>query len=222
MLDECGVEIYNGKKVLPTLTATQAAIAFEISDDRFRRLKRCGVIPGVKDGSWFLVNVKELNSLILNGEISVKPYQSKDKLSDEEKKKRRQISNQKYKAAHKEQANQYVRERKQTDPVYKLKCQARNTIYHSFARTGNAKQERCERVTGLPISDLITYLCSTYEQVYGKAWDGIEPVHIDHIVPLATAKTEDDVMRLCHYTNLQLLTARDNLAKGSKYAKVQV
>ena len=37
--------------------------------------------------------------------------------------------------------------------------------------------------------------------------------HIDHIIPLVTAKTEEDVNRLCHYKNLQLLTKEDNLLK---------
>ena len=40
-------------------------------------------------------------------------------------------------------------------------------------------------------------------------------MYIDHIVPLATATTENEVLKLCHYKNLQLLTAEDNLAKGS-------
>ena len=31
-----------------------------------------------------------------------------------------------------------------------------------------------------------------------------------------TAKTEKDVYRLCHYTNLQLLNAKDNLIKSDK------
>lgn len=124
-----------------------------------------------------------------------------------------------WKATHREQINQYVQKRKQCDPVYRLKCQARNTIYQSFARTGNVKQTRCESITGLPIDDLILHLCGTYEKVYGVKWDGVDPVHIDHIIPLATAQSEDDVIRLCHYTNLQLLKAKDNLMKGSKYAK---
>jgi len=127
-----------------------------------------------------------------------------------------------WKSAHREQINQHIRERKQVDPVYKLKCQARTTIYKSFARTGNAKSERCEEITGLPIGELVSYLNKTYEKTYGKKWDGIEPVHIDHIVPLATANSESDVYRLCHYTNLQLLTAQDNLSKGSRYAKVEI
>lgn len=44
----------------------------------------------------------------------------------------------------------------------------------------------------------------------------LKKVHIDHIIPLATAKTEEDVIKLCHYTNLQLLKGEDNLSKGDK------
>ncbi len=40
--------------------------------------------------------------------------------------------------------------------------------------------------------------------------------HIDHIVPLSSAKTEEDVYKLCHYTNLQPLWSKDNMSKGSK------
>lgn len=129
----------------------------------------------------------------------------------------RNESNQKYRKTHREQINKQVRERKQSDPVFKLKSQARNTIYNSFARTGHVKQKRCENITGLSQEELVSYLCKTYERRYGKAWDGNQQVHIDHIIPLTTAKTEEDVINLCHYTNLQLLTAQDNLKKGSKY-----
>ena len=39
--------------------------------------------------------------------------------------------------------------------------------------------------------------------------------HIDHKIPLAAAKTKEDVIRLNHYTNLQPLWAAENLAKGA-------
>ena len=59
-------------------------------------------------------------------------------------------------------------------------------------------------------------LKETYYQNYGVEYAGTQNVHIDHIVPLSTAKTEKDVYRLCHYTNLQLLNAKDNLRKSDK------
>ena len=39
---------------------------------------------------------------------------------------------------------------------------------------------------------------------------------IDHIIPLSSAKNEDELHLLCHYTNLQPLSWEDNMLKGNK------
>lgn len=106
--------------------------------------------------------------------------------------------------------------RKKVDPVFKLKKQIRNEIRMSFKRRGYSKIGRTEKITGLSSNDLYNYLQQTYKDRYDDFWDGKEKVHIDHIKPLATAHTIKQVMKLNHYTNLQLLKAQDNLEKGAK------
>ena len=81
------------------------------------------------------------------------------------------------------------------------------------------KKEETSKIIGLEINEFVNYLLQTFKNNYGYEWDKVEPVHIDHIIPLATAKTEEDIIKLCHYTNLQLLKAEDNLKKGKKINK---
>jgi hypothetical protein len=51
----------------------------------------------------------------------------------------------------------------------------------------------------------------------GMNWDLVgQYIHIDHIIPLSSAETEEEVYKLCHYTNLQPLWAKDNLLKSNK------
>jgi hypothetical protein len=45
----------------------------------------------------------------------------------------------------------------------------------------------------------------------------IDGWHIDHIIPLDQGKNEEDAKKLCHYTNLQPMWAKENLEKSNKY-----
>ena len=77
-------------------------------------------------------------------------------------------------------------------------------------------QPTTEEIIGMDIDEFVSYLLQTYKDFYGYEWDRKEKVHIDHIIPICTAKSEEDVIRLCHYTNLRLLNAFDNLSKSDK------
>ena len=110
----------------------------------------------------------------------------------------------------------YDKQRKAKDPLYKFKKQIRNAIRFSFTRRRFDKSGHTAEIVGCDIDTLVEYLLETYRQNYGVEWNGRDIVHIDHIIPLATAKTEDEILELCHYTNLQLLTPEDNMKKGDK------
>ena len=107
--------------------------------------------------------------------------------------------------------------KRNTDPILKLKDRLRNNIKDSFKIKKYIKGKKLEEIVGLNINELVEYLLNTFVQNYGYEYAGQEPVHIDHIKPLATATTVLEVEKLCHYTNLQLLKAKDNLQKGAKY-----
>ena len=116
----------------------------------------------------------------------------------------------------KERVNEYTRNRKKTDKLFKLKCQIRNMLWESFKRRDTIKNTRSNEVLGCDIKFFIDYLLKTYKDNYGEEWDGKTEIHIDHIIPLSIAKTKEEVIKLCNYTNLQLLKGQDNLKKSDK------
>ena len=108
------------------------------------------------------------------------------------------------------------KERVKKDHIFKLKKQTRQAIRISFNKKGYMKSEKTEKILGCSLDYFVNHLLQTYKDNYGYEWDKQEKVHIDHIKPLEKAATEEEVIKLCHYTNLQLLKAEDNLLKGSK------
>lgn len=145
--------------------------------------------------------------------ITTKIYQEKNKEHIKE-------YNKKWEKEHKDYRNIYANklqvEKKKKDKTYKLKCQVRTMLATTFKRKKYKKNSRTEKIVGCEWKSFIEYLLNTFKGNYGYEWDGIEKVHIDHVIPLKQATTEEEVIKLCHYTNLQLLKAKDNLKKSSK------
>ena len=94
----------------------------------------------------------------------------------------------------------------------------RKEVARSFRIKNKKKNNYTIEIIGCDIEFLTNYLISTYEKNYNEKWNReyLSKVHVDHIIPLKTAKTENDIIRLNHYTNLQLLKVEDNLHKGAK------
>jgi hypothetical protein len=112
------------------------------------------------------------------------------------------------------QQNSRNRFLRKTDPLFLLKCRIRCRTSLYFKR----KQLNKNSDTAAMIGCSWEFLQEHIEQqfVVGMNWGNRSSWHIDHIVPLASAETEERLIELCHYTNLQPLWAQDNLSKGSK------
>lgn len=124
-------------------------------------------------------------------------------------------SSREWKKRNREKIRQYEKS-KNEDKLFHLKVQTRKMIRKSFDRKNYNKNSKTQKILGCSYEMLIKHLLQTYKNNYGYEWDYKEPVHIDHIIPLSSAKTEEEVIKLCYYTNLQLLKEKDNLKKGCK------
>ena len=114
----------------------------------------------------------------------------------------------------KKKANDRIVEKYNNDDLFRLKMCVRSEIRSGFTRKGFKKSETTEKLVGCTLEEFIGHLKATYYRNYGIEYDGTQKVHIDHIIPIATAETEEEVNKLCHWSNLQLLNAEDNLAKS--------
>lgn len=72
------------------------------------------------------------------------------------------------------------------------------------------------RDLGCSIEQLKEYLAARFQP--GMSWSNHGEWHIDHIVPLSSVDLEDQeqLLKVCHYSNLQPLWAGDNSRKGNK------
>lgn len=104
--------------------------------------------------------------------------------------------------------------RLKNDVIFRLKCVMRSRLL-SFLKTRNiTKTNKTFDIVGCTPNFLRDYLEKKF--TLGMNWDNQGNWHIDHIIPLSSAKTEDELYKLCHYENLQPLWAEDNLKKSNK------
>lgn len=118
-----------------------------------------------------------------------------------------------YREKNRKKINDKRVQRLHSDSIFHMKAQIRGAIRDSLGRKNHRKSSHTADIVGCDLDCLCDYLFKTWEKNYGQPWNG-EAYHIDHIVPLATAKTEEDIIKLCHYTNLQMLTPEDNMTKS--------
>lgn len=123
-----------------------------------------------------------------------------------------------YRQIHKKRFQNKEIERMRIDPLFKLRKNLRIRLYHALK--SNLKNGSAVKDLGCSLEELKQHLESKFQP--GMTWENYNFYgwHIDHIVPLILfdLTNREQLLKACHYTNLQPLWASDNLKKGSKIA----
>jgi len=112
--------------------------------------------------------------------------------------------------------NIWRKERRKNDPLFKLESNLRSRVYDFLKNRNLQKNNKTFEIVGCTPKDLKKYIEDKFTE--GMNWEnyGYYGWHIDHIIPLDSAKNENEIYELCHYTNLQPLWKEDNFKKGKK------
>ncbi len=164
--------------------------------------------------------IKEKKKKYYNDNIDIFKEKSLKYNNDINNKKNKKLYDKKYREVNKEKINSnsriYKKKRRLNDPLFKLKTNIHRTISDAFRRKKFTKKSKAYIILGCTFDDFKFYIESKFEywmtyENYGKyngslnyGWD------LDHIIPLSTAFTESDIIKLNHYTNFQPLCSYVN------------
>lgn len=101
-----------------------------------------------------------------------------------------------------------------SDPFKYFRKLVRNRISQSFYSKSWNKNTKAEKILGCDYNTAFKHIENQFKS--GMSWSNKSEWHIDHIIPLAYAKTEEELIKLCNYKNLQPLWVKDNLSKQDK------
>jgi len=108
--------------------------------------------------------------------------------------------------------NAYIRNRTSIDPIFRLRQSISSIIRKAFLRKGFGKTSKSKQILGCSYEEFFSHIESQFQK--GMNWDNRHLWHIDHIIPISLAKTEEDVIKLNHYTNLRPLWIKENQEKS--------
>jgi hypothetical protein len=123
----------------------------------------------------------------------------------------------KYQKNNRKKLNKKSIERYHSDSMHKMKVNLRSRIGNAFKLKGWKKDSSTQKMLGCDWETLKIHMESQFKD--GMSWDNSGDWHIDHIIPLDCARDEEEMKKLCHYTNLQPMWGPENQSKSNKVLK---
>jgi len=120
----------------------------------------------------------------------------------------------KWRANHPTYITTYSKNRYNSNIQYRLakllRVRIRDSLKNQKLKTGSAVRD-----LGCSIEELKIYLEKRFQP--HMSWENQGQWHIDHIIPLSKfdLTNREQLLKACHFTNLQPLWAKDNKTKGA-------
>lgn len=117
--------------------------------------------------------------------------------------------------------------KRKMNKLHNFSCSLRSLISSSFKNKNFKKGIKSKEILGCTLQEFRNYIESKFESWMN--WNNYGGINIktkntnwdlDHIIPLDSAKTQDDIIKLNHYTNFQPLCSYTNrYIKKNKHEK---
>ena len=165
-------------------------------------------------------------------EVAMKKYESKPETKDRKKrnyhvwynenKDYRKVYLKEYREKNTEKIKKtkrdYERNRKASDPIYKLISNFRTAIYQVLKESNVEKNKHYFDILQYTPESLIKHLESQFEN--NMNWDNYGEWHVDHKLPITSFNIEEmgdeEFMRCWSLDNLQPMWGNDNIRKSNK------
>lgn len=118
--------------------------------------------------------------------------------------------------AARQRAANYTRRKAASDPMFAMALRVKALISTRLRAGGYTKKSRSHEILGCDWHFFKTHIERQF--VPGMTWENRSDWHLDHFVPLSSAKDEAELLALNHYTNLRPMWAADNIRKSNKMA----
>jgi len=171
----------------------------------------------VKDKEYQILNSDKIKSNRRNLYLKNKETElATAKIWRENNKEHKKQKDKEYNSLNKDKRNNRHNERMKTDNVYNLSHITRGLIQKSIRSGGYTKKSKTYEILGCSFEDFKLYLESRF--IHWMSWENRGLYNgelnygwdIDHIIPISSAKTEEEIIKLNHYTNLQPLCSYTN------------
>lgn len=151
-------------------------------------------------------------------------WQRMKRQSDPDFREKCNAANREWLSKNKEKMRPYYRAKaarlRKNDLGYRVMASMRRRVH--IALRGNVKSASVSALLGCSLEEAKAHIEQLFTdgmtwENWGRGWGGVREWHLDHVKALSTFDLTDpeQLAQACHYTNLQPLWAKDNLAKGA-------